>query len=296
MYIPRQQIVTGTESLLLTVPLVGDQTSEPLSFTFASRAALPSTNATTDNDKTPPTYSGTATAFIAVSVTVLIFLAFTVAYVVYRKVHNAEDDSDAESSTSDSAWRIETEYGSPSNTIAAKHRRRIKKLEQVAPSQTLSHWRSDKQEHHVKTFATISTKLICAICLDVMQDSDTIRELQCCHVYHTNCLNLWVERGHHDCPLCKYDILGAHQDPQKARPADHAASEGDSQSDHQDGPREHPAVTASRELESRIQQANAPEATGTAAAVPSSAANTDVEAQATSHSENAGEPTERQVP
>ncbi|KAL6244449.1 hypothetical protein RBB50_008691 [Rhinocladiella similis] len=299
MYIPRQQTVASTESLLLSWPLLGDEIPEPLSLTFASRAAVPNTNeTTTDDDKGSPPYTGTATAFIAVAVTVLIFLAILVAFVVYRKVHNAEDDSDAESSTSDSAWRIESEYGSPSNTIAAKHRKRIKKLQQVAPSQTLSHWRSDKQEHHVKTFATISTKLICAICLDVMQDSDTIRELQCCHVYHTNCLNLWVERGHHDCPLCKYDILGAHQDPQKARAADQAVSERDPQSEHLEGPREHPAVTASRELETRIQQANAPSPAtpaDAAASVPQ-AANSGTETQVVSHGANAQESTERQGP
>lgn len=47
-----------------------------------------------------------------------------------------------------------------------------------------------------------------AICLELMEEKDQIRELQCGHIYHSACLNLWVERGHHDCPLCKYDILG----------------------------------------------------------------------------------------
>lgn len=51
-----------------------------------------------------------------------------------------------------------------------------------------------------------------AICLDLIDEDEKIRELQCGHVYHSACLNLWVERGHHDCPLCKFDILGLQQD------------------------------------------------------------------------------------
>ncbi|KIW20005.1 hypothetical protein PV08_00580 [Exophiala spinifera] len=298
MYIPNQQTIE------LSWPLTRDESPEPVSFTFASRAAVSSTNSTTNvDDLNPPNYNGTATAFIAVSITVLIFLALIISYVVYRKIRSGEDDSDNESSTSDSAWRVEAEYGSPSSSIAAKHRKRIKKLEQVAPSQTLRHWRSDKEEHHVKTFATISTKLICAICLDVIQDSDTIRELQCCHVYHTNCLNLWVERAHHDCPLCKYDILGAHQDPQKVRAAGQAVPEGgDSHSEHLEGPREHPAVTASRELQTRIQQANVPSparptATAEVAAEPPTADNNDTEeTQPSVHGANAEESSGRQLP
>ena len=50
-----------------------------------------------------------------------------------------------------------------------------------------------------------------AICLDLINEEEQIRELYCGHVYHATCLNLWVERGHHDCPLCKYNILGLHQ-------------------------------------------------------------------------------------
>jgi len=280
MYIPRQQDLAGSESLLLLVPVAGLE--PPGSLTFALRAAVPSTGSSTNStseDANKPVFGGAATAFIAVTITVLIFLAFVVAWTVYRRVSNGEEDSDTESSTSESAWRVEPEYASPNTTITAKHRRRIKKLEQVAPSQTLSQWRADKQEHHVKTFATISTKLICAICLDIIQDSDTIRELHCCHVYHANCLNLWVERGHHDCPLCKYDIiLGAQKEAQKEHGLEHAESaETSHPGEQQDGPREHPAVTASRELEVRMQQQ---QANGT---------NPHNEEQTTSHGANAEE-------
>ncbi|KAK5307152.1 hypothetical protein LTR99_000121 [Exophiala xenobiotica] len=286
MYIPRQQELRGSKSVLMLLPVAGIEGPEPL--TFALRAAMPptgsSTNSTSETEN-KPVFGGEATAFIAVSITVLIFLAAVVAWTVYRRDSHGAADSDTESSSSESVWRVEPEYASPNNknTIAAKHRRRIKKLEQMAPSQTLSQWRADKQEHHVKTFATISTKLICAICLDGIQDADTIRELQCCHVYHATCLNLWVERGHHDCPLCKYDIIhGAQKDAQKEHGLEHAESAETSPPDHQqDGPREHPAVTASRELEVRMQQQQANVTSGTTPATN--------EDQTTSHGANAEE-------
>ncbi len=42
-----------------------------------------------------------------------------------------------------------------------------------------------------------------AICLDVIQPEDTIRELRCQHVFHQACLDTWFNRRHDDCPLCK---------------------------------------------------------------------------------------------
>ena len=101
--------------------------------------------------------------------------------------------------------------------MASKHRKRLKKLEQVAPSQSLQHWRAEKSEEHIQTFATVSLTLSCAICLESLEENDQIRELRCGHVYHANCLSLWVERGHHDCPLCKYDMLGLKTTKSKAQ-------------------------------------------------------------------------------
>ncbi len=133
---------------------------------------------------------------------------------LYAKYGNADDNSDSESDISDSAWRGE-DSSLPSPARASKHRKRLKKLEQVAPSQSLQHWRTGKTEEQVQTFATVSLTLSCAICLENLEDNEQIRELRCGHIYHANCLNMWVERGHHDCPLCKYDMLGLNKSTSK---------------------------------------------------------------------------------
>lgn len=163
---------------------------------------------------------------------------------VYEKLYHSDDDtvSDSASSIAGSTWRIEdssypitttttttnTTHGTMDDIIASKHKKRLKKLEQLAPTQSLQHWRAEKQSHHIENFATVSTKLSCAICLDFLEEADQIRELSCGHVYHAKCLNLWVERGHHDCPLCKYDILKLRQQEEEER-----RQEGEQQAEQQ---------------------------------------------------------------
>lgn len=73
-----------------------------------------------------------------------------------------------------------------------------------------------------------------AICLDLIEEKEQIRELQCGHVYHSACLNLWVERGHHDCPLCKYDILGLRPTPTHAPESEDAEEESSSRTEPTD--------------------------------------------------------------
>ncbi|KIW95318.1 uncharacterized protein Z519_03902 [Cladophialophora bantiana CBS 173.52] len=97
-----------------------------------------------------------------------------------------EENSDAESEISEAGWRIE-DASLPARSVASQHRK--------------------------------ST----AICLESLEETDMIRELRCGHVYHANCLNLWVERGHHDCPLCKYDMLGLMKNFLKPHPDEESA-------------------------------------------------------------------------
>lgn len=45
---------------------------------------------------------------------------------------------------------------------------------------------------------------VCSVCLDCIKRSHQIRELSnCCHVFHKECLDTWVDEGQVTCPLCR---------------------------------------------------------------------------------------------
>lgn len=46
--------------------------------------------------------------------------------------------------------------------------------------------------------------MTCIICLDYVEKSDKIRELSnCCHVFHQECLDAWLNNDQLTCPLCR---------------------------------------------------------------------------------------------
>lgn len=50
----------------------------------------------------------------------------------------------------------------------------------------------------------------CAICLSCIERSDEVRELlNCCHVFHRECLDCWIEESQVTCPLCRSMLLPA---------------------------------------------------------------------------------------
>ncbi|KAF7131597.1 hypothetical protein RHSIM_Rhsim09G0209800 [Rhododendron simsii] len=45
---------------------------------------------------------------------------------------------------------------------------------------------------------------LCAVCLALVNASDEVRELcNCSHIFHTKCLDGWVDQGRITCPLCR---------------------------------------------------------------------------------------------
>lgn len=44
----------------------------------------------------------------------------------------------------------------------------------------------------------------CAICRESME---TAKQLPCNHIFHENCLRLWLEH-HHSCPTCRFQLIG----------------------------------------------------------------------------------------
>lgn len=45
----------------------------------------------------------------------------------------------------------------------------------------------------------------CSICLDDFKDGDELRILECCHRFHSNCIDGWM-KSHTTCPICKKDF------------------------------------------------------------------------------------------
>lgn len=48
----------------------------------------------------------------------------------------------------------------------------------------------------------------CAVCLNNIEDCDKVRELlNCLHVFHSKCLDCWIDQGHQTCPMCRAKLL-----------------------------------------------------------------------------------------
>lgn len=46
----------------------------------------------------------------------------------------------------------------------------------------------------------------CAICLSKVEEDDEIMELRCDHLFHLNCLEMWLPYRHTTCPLCRFNM------------------------------------------------------------------------------------------
>ncbi|GLJ27625.1 hypothetical protein SUGI_0542100 [Cryptomeria japonica] len=68
-----------------------------------------------------------------------------------------------------------------------------------------------KRRLSVITFRKVAEKLIeieedfvCAVCLRSFEEDDEIRELRnCCHIFHRNCLDKWIDNNQDTCPVCR---------------------------------------------------------------------------------------------
>jgi hypothetical protein len=45
----------------------------------------------------------------------------------------------------------------------------------------------------------------CAICQDPLQEGDDVRRLNCCHIFHAECIDRWLVRALR-CPVCKHQF------------------------------------------------------------------------------------------
>ncbi|KAG5190043.1 hypothetical protein JKP88DRAFT_232657 [Tribonema minus] len=63
--------------------------------------------------------------------------------------------------------------------------------------------------------AVATSELQCVICLGDYTTGESLCRLPCPfqHVYHVECINLWLD-GHSTCPYCKYDLMLAAEEEQ----------------------------------------------------------------------------------
>lgn len=53
-----------------------------------------------------------------------------------------------------------------------------------------------------------SDAVTCAVCLNEFENADEIRQLtNCCHIFHKNCLDKWLEHDQKTCPLCRSCLM-----------------------------------------------------------------------------------------
>ncbi|CAM8911098.1 unnamed protein product [Rhodiola kirilowii] len=64
----------------------------------------------------------------------------------------------------------------------------------------------------------------CAVCLNLFEEEDAVRRLRCCHVFHAECIDEWIEHDHVNvtCPLCRAALAGSdgpNFEPMKSEPS-----------------------------------------------------------------------------
>lgn len=60
----------------------------------------------------------------------------------------------------------------------------------------------------MQRFCEVEEDFVCAVCLSAFREEDEIRELcNCCHIFHKNCLDKWLDHYHSTCPMCRSSLL-----------------------------------------------------------------------------------------
>lgn len=79
----------------------------------------------------------------------------------------------------------------------------------------------DDEDHPVMTVPEGSSDDTCAICIDIMEDTEMVRLLTCGHIFHSDCVDPWLTRRRAYCPLCKTDfyVPKPDEDETLSRPA-----------------------------------------------------------------------------
>jgi hypothetical protein len=60
----------------------------------------------------------------------------------------------------------------------------------------------DRKENLDVSGEEVELKENCVICMDTMTSHESMA-LDCCHVFHMDCIREWFQNGHNTCPSCR---------------------------------------------------------------------------------------------
>lgn len=63
----------------------------------------------------------------------------------------------------------------------------------------------------------------CSICLLPFEKRDTVKVLECEHMFHRDCISKWLEQHKSSCPLCGREVAAGARPPLPARPCQRAS-------------------------------------------------------------------------
>lgn len=99
----------------------------------------------------------------------------------------------------------------PSDRQAAWNRQRMFFGAGQARRRTLNNRERSRQSDtsvSTNTFQiTAETEPTCSICLDDMQENVLVRKLSCNHIFHSNCVDQWLQQSERStCPHCRQAV------------------------------------------------------------------------------------------
>jgi hypothetical protein len=105
---------------------------------------------------------------------------------------------------------------------------RIKKYKRPSPTRVQAGGQDETKDDEDDSSSDVEGEDRCTICFLSLEDGDRVGSLKCNHLFHSECLKLWLQRRN-ACPLCQTQDIA---EPQyEESDTETAASQGDSQVD-----------------------------------------------------------------
>ncbi|WAO95481.1 RING-type domain-containing protein [Fusarium falciforme] len=137
-----------------------------------------------------------ALAFFPAILLVAVVLAVLLSPALRKFIRNFRPPHDDEFSSTESS-------GSSSNADSAR-----RSLDSIAPPKACNKMREQLEARpRLPPWARLGSLVICAICLDTIEDDDLVRHLPCEHNFHSDCISRWFMRRHDTCPICSIHLM-----------------------------------------------------------------------------------------